>query len=98
HETFLRGSGSHTSARASDAYPRLMAWAVEWARARERRRLNLGASRGLPALESFKRSMGARPVRYPVRWLASPNAALLGRLAAALQRRIRRGRHRGTPE
>lgn len=98
HETFLWWSGSHPSARASDATPRLMAWAAEWARARGRRRLNLGASRGLPALESFKRSMGARSVRYPVRWLASGSAAPLGKLAAAVQRRVRRGRHRGTQE
>jgi GNAT superfamily N-acetyltransferase len=98
HETFLWWSGSHPSARANDAYPRLMAWAAEWARSRGRRRLNLGASRGLPALESFKRSMGARSVRYPVRWLEPRSAAPLGRLAAELQRRMRRGRHRGTPE
>lgn len=98
HETFLWWSGSHPSARASDATPRLMAWAAEWARSRGRRRLNLGASRGLAALESFKRSMGARSVRYPVRWLAAANAAPLGRLAAAVQKRVRRGRHRGSPE
>ena len=97
HETLLWWSGSHPSARAIDATPRLMAWAAEWARERGRRRLNLGASRGLAALESFKRSMGARPVRYPVRWLAAPKAAPLGRLAAEVQRRVRRGRHRGEP-
>lgn len=97
HETLLWWSGSHPSSRASDATPRLMAWAAEWSRARGRRRLNLGASRGLVALESFKRSMGARPVRYPVRWLSAPAAAPLGRLVAAVQKRVRRGRHRGEP-
>lgn len=96
HETFLWWSGSHASARASDATPRLMAWAAEWAAARGRRRLNLGASRGLRALESFKRSMGAREVPYPVRWMSSEARAPLGRMAAALQRRVQRGRHRGT--
>jgi hypothetical protein len=98
HETFLWWSGSHPSARASDATPRLMAWAAAWAAERGRRRLNLGASRGLPALESFKRSMGSRVVRYPVRWLSSGARAPLGRVAAALQRRVRQSRHRGKPE
>jgi len=97
HETFLWWSGSHTGARAAEAFPGLLWWAAEWAAARGRARLNLGASRGLETLGRFKRSLGARTVRYPVRWMDAGTAPPLGRFAASLQGRLRRGRARGEP-
>jgi len=95
NETFLWWSGSHPGARASEVFPALMWWAAEWAAARGRARLNLGASRGLERLTRFKLSLGAKPFRYPIRWLDASAAPPLGKLAAAVQRRLRRGRARG---
>ena len=47
---------------------------------------------------AFKRSLGARDLSYPVRWLAPARGGLLPRLAAAAQAFARRGRRRGAPE
>ena len=95
HETFVWWSGSHPGARGAEAFPGLLWWTAEWAAARGRARLDLGASRGLEPIERFKRSLGARRVRYPVRWLDARAAPPLGRLVAAVQRRWRRDRERG---
>jgi CelD/BcsL family acetyltransferase involved in cellulose biosynthesis len=95
HDGFVWWSGSHPGARAAEAFPGLLWWIAEWSAARGRRRFDLGASRGIVPIERFKRSLGARAVRYPVRWLDAREAPPLGRLAAALQRRLRRGRPRG---
>jgi hypothetical protein len=46
---------------------------------------------------AFKRGLGARDYRYPVRWLGSSHAGALGRGLAALQGRLRRDRPRGAP-
>ena len=95
HDAFVWWSGAHAGARAVEAFPGLLWWVAEWTAARGRSRFDLGASRGLGPIERFKRSLGARTVRYPVRWLDAREAPPLGRLAAALQRRLRRGRARG---
>jgi hypothetical protein len=94
-EMFLWWSGSHPDARHSESYAALLWWSAEQAAARGCARLNLGASRSLARLESFKETLGARRVRYPVRWLDARHAPPLGRLAAGVQRRLRRGRSRG---
>jgi GNAT acetyltransferase-like protein len=91
-ETFLWWSGSRPASSASRF---LLTEVAEWAAARGRARVNLGASSGRASLAAFKRSLGAREVRYPVRWLA-PAAGHAGtRAVAALQAWVRRGRHRG---
>ncbi len=95
HETFLWWSGAHPMARVGEANAKLMSWIVEWALGRGRLRVNLGASRALGPVERFKQSLGAAAVRYPVRWIDARHAPPLGRVAAALQRRLRRGRERG---
>jgi hypothetical protein len=95
HETFLWWSGADPDARTPDAFARLLAWAAEWAASRSRQRLNLGASTGLPAVDRFKRALGTTSIRYPLRWLDARHAPPLGRLVAALQTRVRRGRTRG---
>jgi len=95
HETFVWWSGAHDAARARRAYPVLMWGVAAWAAARGRARLNLGASTGLDAVAAFKRALGAKPSRYPVRWLDARHASALGRTLAAVQRRLRRGRARG---
>ncbi len=97
HEVMLWWSGAHEEARASSAYG-LMVWSmVGWAHAAGRARVNLGASAGLLRLAQFKHSLGARPLRYPVRWLSARHAPPLGRLVASVQARLRRGRARGAP-
>ena len=94
-ETMLWWSGAREEARASGAYAFLVWSVAEWAHARGRLRLNLGASTGLDPVASFKRSLGARLVRWPVRWMGARHAPPAGRLAAALKRRLGRGRPRG---
>jgi len=96
-ETMLWWSGSHPGARAAHAFPLLLWAVVEWAHARGRVRVNLGASAGLDPLLAFKGSMGAVPFTYPVRWLDARHAHGFGRGVAWLQARLRRGRHRGEP-
>ena len=95
HETFLWWSGTHPEGRAQGAFMLLLWRIVEWAAARGRARVNLGASAGLPGVSSFKRSLGVEGVRYPVRWLDSTHAGAAGRAVARLQARAGRGRARG---
>jgi CelD/BcsL family acetyltransferase involved in cellulose biosynthesis len=95
HETFVWWSGTHERARRTSAFARLLWSVAEWAAARGRRRLDLGASTGLPHVAAFKRSLGATGVRYPVRWLDARAAGLAGRGLARLQGLLRRGRARG---
>jgi hypothetical protein len=94
-ETLVWWSGMHKDGRARHAFPLLMWSVVEWAAARGRARVNLGASAGLDAVADFKDSLGARPFAYPVRWLDAHAAPGAGRLVHAAQGWLRRGRHRG---
>lgn len=94
-ETLMWWSGAREEARSRGAFA-LLAWSVaEWAHARGRARLNLGASSGLDPVAAFKRSLGARLVRWPVRWLGPQYAPPAGRLLATLEARLRRSRARG---
>jgi hypothetical protein len=94
-ETFVWWSGTHPEGRRGQAFA-LLLWSVaEWAAARGRSRLNLGASTGLPHVAAFKQALGAEGFRYPVRWLDASAAAWPGRSLAALQGAIRRRRPRG---
>lgn len=95
-ETFVWWSGTHPGGRAGQAFTVLLWSIVEWAAERGRARVNLGASTGLGAVSSFKRSLGAEDFRYPVRWFGAPHAPPHARLVAALQRRLRAGRARGS--
>ncbi len=95
-ETFVWWSGTHPGGRPAQAFTVLLWSIVEWAAERGRARVNLGASTGLGAVSSFKRSLGAEDFRYPVRWLGAPHAPAHARLVAALQRRLREGRARGS--
>jgi CelD/BcsL family acetyltransferase involved in cellulose biosynthesis len=95
HETFLWWSGTHPDGRTLGAFTLLLWRVVEWAAARGRTRVNLGASSSLPGVASFKRSLGVEPLRYPVRWLDASSANAAGRAVAALQARAWRGRARG---
>ena len=96
HECLLWWSGTHPEGRRRNAFA-VLAWSVvEWAAANGRARVNLGASTGLERVGAFKLSMGARIVRYPVRWLDARHAPLAGRVIGALQERMRRGRARGS--
>lgn len=95
HETFVWWSGTHPGGRAGQAFTVLMWGIVEWAAGCGRARVNLGASTGLGAVASFKASLGAEPLRYPVRWLAPAFAPPHARALAALQARLRRDRARG---
>jgi len=94
-ETFVWWSGTHPEGRRTHAFPLLMWSVAEWAAARGRRRLNLGASHGLPHVEAFKDALGAEAFRYPVRWLDASAAGWLGRTLDRFQRRLRRGRPQG---
>jgi hypothetical protein len=97
-ETLAWWSGSRATARAQHAM-RFLYWSVaEWAAANGRLRLNLGGSLGLHEVASFKRSIGARRLHYPVRWLDARHGSRLGRWAAATQEYLRRRRFRGTIE
>jgi hypothetical protein len=92
HETFAWWSGTHADGRRSQAFV-LLLWSVaEWAAARGRARLNLGASTGLSPVASFKQALGAERFPYPVRRLDARHAAWPGRAVAALQARLRAGR------
>lgn len=95
HETFVWWSGTHPQGRALGAFTLLLWRIVEWAAARGRARVNLGASAGLAGVSSFKRSLGVEAVRYPVRWLDATYAGAAGRAVARLQARAGRGRARG---
>jgi GNAT superfamily N-acetyltransferase len=95
HETFVWWSGTHPSARRRGAFVRLLWGVAEWAAARGRLRLNLGASTGLPHVAAFKSSLGAEGERYAVRWLGAEHASTAGRLLARAQAWRRRGRPRG---
>jgi hypothetical protein len=92
HETFAWWSGTHAEGRRSQAFVLLMWSVAEWAAARGRARLNLGASTGLPPVASFKQALGAERLRYPVRRLDARHAAWAGRAVAALQAKLRVGR------
>jgi len=95
HETFVWWSGTQAEARRHGAFARLLWGVAEWAAARGRARLNLGASTGLPHVATFKSSLGAEGCGYPVRWLEGSHARGPGRWLAALQARRRRGRPMG---
>ncbi len=95
HETFPWWSGTHPDGRRLQAFTLLMWQVAEWAAARGRQRVNLGASTGLDAVSSFKRSLGAEIESYPVRWLDARHAGPAGRALAGLQAWRRRGRPRG---
>ena len=92
HETFVWWSGTQPQGREGQAFA-LLLWSIaEWAAGRGRRRLNLGASTGLPHVAAFKHALGAESFRYPVRWLDARSASWPGRTVAALQRAVRRAR------
>ena len=95
HETFVWWSGTHAEGRRRHAFPLLLWEIVEWAAKQGRSRVNLGASTGLQRVASFKESLGADVVRYPVRWLDARHAPPHARLIAWAQGRLRRGRPRG---
>ncbi len=96
-ETMLWWSGSHPDALGAHAFPLLLGAVMEWAHARGRARVNLGASAGLDPLLAFKGSLGAVSFSYAVRWLDARHAHGPGRGVAWLQSRLRRGRARGEP-
>ena len=95
HETFVWWSGTHPEGRRGHAFAFLLSRIAGWAAARGRRRLNLGASTGLPHVATFKASLGAEAFRYPVRRLDARAAGWSGRAIAALQRAVRQGRPEG---
>lgn len=95
NETFVWWSGTHPDGRRRQAFTLLLWNIVEWAAARGRARVNLGASTGLEQVAAFKQALGAEGFRYPVRWLAPRNRAPHARAIAWLQTRLRRGRARG---
>jgi hypothetical protein len=95
HETFVWWSGTHAEGRRGQAFAYLLWCVCEWSAARGRRRLNLGASTGLPHVAAFKGALGAEAFRYPVRRLDARAAGWPGRAIAALQRAVRRGRPQG---
>lgn len=97
HEWFAWWSGARDAARPRHAFATLLWGVAEHAAAAGARRLNVGASAGSEGVEGFKRSLGARLERMPVRWLGADAAGPVGRALAALQARVRRGRARGEP-
>lgn len=95
HETFVWWSGMRAEGRRTHAFP-LLLWSVaEWAAARGRRRLNLGASGARAPVFAFKAGLGASEIRYPVRWLGARHASFAGRWLARAQAWRRRGRAMG---
>jgi hypothetical protein len=95
-ETFVWWSGTHAEGRRSHAFAYLLWRVAEWAAARGRRRLNLGASTDLPHVGAFKAALGAESFRYPVRRLDARAAGWTGRAIGALQSLVRRGRPQGS--
>jgi hypothetical protein len=95
-ETLVWWSGTHPEGRAREAFGFLLWSIARWAAAGGRERVNLGASPGLDPVAAFKRSLGAVPVAYPVRWFDASGASAAGRLLALAQRWRRRGRAIGT--
>jgi hypothetical protein len=95
HEWMAWWSGVHRDARRRHAFG-LLLWSVaERAAESGARRLNLGGSAGREDISAFKRRLGARLERHPVRWIAPAYAGMAGRAVAALQSRLRAGRARG---
>jgi CelD/BcsL family acetyltransferase involved in cellulose biosynthesis len=94
-ETMPWWSGADPGARRLGAFPLLLWRVAEWASREGRDRVNLGGSAGAEPVVLFKDSLGARAVRYPVRWLGADDATAPGRALARLQRRLRAGRPRG---
>src|SRR5207249_347370 len=88
-------SGTHPEGRHRHAFPLLLWSLAEWCAERGVERLNLGASGGFDSLIAFKRSFGARSLRYPVRWLDACHAGPLGRAVARAQSWWRCDRARG---
>jgi hypothetical protein len=82
-------------ARGQYAMPLLLWSAAEWAAGAGRARVNLGGSAGRRTLAAFKRGLGARELRYPVRWIDARHGPWTVRALATLQARVRRGRFRG---
>lgn len=95
HETFVWWSGTHAEGRRRGAFALLLWRIVEWAHARGRARVNLGASTGLDMVAFFKHGLGAASHRYDVRWLGASHANAAGRALAGAQAWVRRGRARG---
>jgi hypothetical protein len=96
-ETLVWWSGTHPEGRSRQAFAFLMWSIAAWAAAAGRERLNLGASPGLDPVAAFKRSLGATPTVYPVRWFDASSASPAGRLLAAAQGWRRRERAIGRP-
>lgn len=94
-EALVWWSGARPAARRAHAFGFLLWRIVAWAADTGHARVNLGASGGLDAVAAFKRSLGARAVPTPVRWLDASAAGAAGRLVAAAQRWRRRGRNLG---
>ena len=74
HESFLWWAGTHPSGRRSGAFLRLVWEIATWAEGQGRRRVNLGASLGLPWVAAFKQSLGAEGVSHAVRVLDARHA------------------------
>lgn len=86
HETFLWWAGTHPRARRASAFLRLVWEIARRAESEGRRRVNLGASIGLPFVAAFKQSLGAEGFTYPVRILDARAAAWFVRLLAGRRR------------
>ena len=95
HETFVWWSGMRPEGRRTHAFPLLLWRVAEWAAARGRQRVNLGASAGLLPVSAFKSALGASEISYPVRWLDARHASAAGRVIARVQAWRRRGRAMG---
>ncbi|HEY6867835.1 MAG TPA: GNAT family N-acetyltransferase [Candidatus Eisenbacteria bacterium] len=96
-EVLVWWSGTHPEGRSRQAFGLLLWSIVEWAAAAGRVRVNLGANPGLDAVAAFKRSLGAEPLAWPIRWLDARAASLAGRALAGVQRWRGRARARGAP-
>ena len=96
-EVLVWWSGTHPDGRPHQAFALLLWSIVEWAASVGRARVNLGSSPGLDSVAAFKRSLGATPLAYPVRWFDAGAASVVGRALAAAQRWRGRARARGVP-